>query len=478
MNRRFLPFLILALASNKSPAETLSPKDVYKKYKPAVVKVEILQQGILISLGAGFFISPNGHLITNSHVLNSAFSSGFDAEFVLSDSTRVKGFTIAGCSDERGIDLCLIKLPIDSPTFLRPGTTTPEIGTEVLTIGHPRGYDFSISNGLVSGIRTDVVRVGDKDREGSIGQIQISAPISFGNSGGPVLDIAGNLIGVSTWIRVDTGSQNLNFAVSAKEISNYIASHKEFLTIKAYSEKNRTRLNAIGQKIHESYFRKAYAAIDAGLPIGSDLFAPFAVEDGGYRVEVMLMKEFLPPQAGGKYGKCRNIAKQSEIGLSCWGPSYFDFGEVILTLVRSKPGGLAAWTAKPLIPAPLSLTTSLMTGGQWEKHAAKLSSKQKKFLFSVPGKWKCKDRKEKGNSSLDGALECSVFIYNDPMPNASSTLTLIQEKGASHIIAIRGLGFDPDLTLPFFDTAMIAKFSARRMPASVQKTATEAPAKR
>lgn len=93
------------------------------------------------------------------------------------------------------------------------------LGETVEAIGHPKGYEFTITRGVISAMR--------KQRSATIGSdvlvefVQTDTPISPGNSGGPLL-LRDAVIGVNDWIRVDKGSQNLNFSVSYNEIRTYL----------------------------------------------------------------------------------------------------------------------------------------------------------------------------------------------------------------------------------------------------------------
>ena len=85
----------------------------------------------------------------------------------------------------------------------------PGIGSAVAVIGSPRGFEFSIAEGIVSGMRNNEMRNGSRE-------IQYTAPSSPGNSGGPVVNEQGEVIGVCSWGLRD--AQNMNFAISIGEV--------------------------------------------------------------------------------------------------------------------------------------------------------------------------------------------------------------------------------------------------------------------
>ncbi len=190
-------------------AKSYSAKELYKSYKNAVVRINVYQQGLLVSHGTGFFIDNKGTLITNDHVArHGVFTVGASLEFVLSDGKKLTKYSTAGCRDSRGIDICLLKiLDYRSKTWLDidiKHKATP--GEKVYVIGHPKGYDWSISDGIFSGYRS--INSGSvlvSTSKQAIEQVQVSAPISSGNSGGPIISESGKLVGMTTWIRTDSG---------------------------------------------------------------------------------------------------------------------------------------------------------------------------------------------------------------------------------------------------------------------------------
>ncbi|TQF08402.1 trypsin-like serine protease, partial [Myxococcus llanfairpwllgwyngyllgogerychwyrndrobwllllantysiliogogogochensis] len=115
-------------------------------------------------------------------------------------------------------DLALVKAQqAGKPLAIHTGPL--KLGETVEAIGHPKGYEFTITRGVISAMR--------RQRSAAIGSdnlvefVQTDTPISEGNSGGPLL-LKDAVIGVNDWIRVDKGSQNLNFSVSYNEIRSYL----------------------------------------------------------------------------------------------------------------------------------------------------------------------------------------------------------------------------------------------------------------
>jgi len=132
---------------------------------------------------------------------------------VFADGQRVE---VTGCIDHDGVrDLALLKLEKRMPR--RQAVLCRElqsVAARAYVIGTPKGYDFSISDGLISQLRSV---------NGSL-QYQVSCPISPGNSGGPILNQRGEVIGIAAWTKAD--AQNVNFAIPTQEFSRLKVSQR------------------------------------------------------------------------------------------------------------------------------------------------------------------------------------------------------------------------------------------------------------
>ena len=170
-----------------------------KQVLPAVVTIAgYNDQGKLTSYGSGFFINAQGQLITNHHVIRSMAH----AKVKTHDGKTYPMSTILAVDQQADLALCQVDMPGGSPHFLTVTREVPEVGERVVVIGSPQLLEQTVSEGIVSAIRTDTHK----------GQaIQMTAPISPGSSGGPVINLKGEVVGVSTFFR--EGGQNLNFAI-------------------------------------------------------------------------------------------------------------------------------------------------------------------------------------------------------------------------------------------------------------------------
>lgn len=178
--------------------------DIIKKIEPSIIVVLTYDQdGKLLGQGSGFFINERGEAITSRHVLEGSVR----AEVKTIDG-KIYPITKIIAEDQ---DSDIIKIgaiiPEDLINFLKISPSLPEVGERVVVIGSPLGLEQTVSDGIVSAIRRIPIF-------GRI--IQISAPISPGSSGSPVINLKGEVIGVATFQMVE--GQNLNFAIPSKRI--------------------------------------------------------------------------------------------------------------------------------------------------------------------------------------------------------------------------------------------------------------------
>jgi len=213
----FLFFGVTVLLFALSPAsgqENLP--SLIRKIDPSVVAILTYgKEGKVIGQGSGFFISKEGDVITSYHVLRGA--SG--AEIKTSEGKIYKVNKVL--AEDRVGDL--IRLSVDIPEeAVRPiviSHSLPEVGEKVFIIGTPFGLEKTVSDGIVSALREipDLGKI-----------VQITAPISPGSSGSPVLNMNGEVIGVATFFII--AGQNLNFAIPGSRIAKLISGQEQALS--------------------------------------------------------------------------------------------------------------------------------------------------------------------------------------------------------------------------------------------------------
>ena len=184
---------------------------VIKRISPAVVAIET-QRGNRRGLGTGFFLNAAGHIVTNYHVLAGSEA----ARIKLRNGQRYPVKKILAVDKTADLILLEADLPPGPKPFLQLAPRTPEVGEKVYAIGHPMGFEDTVSEGIVSAIR----------RIPPLGEvIQITTPISPGSSGGPIFTGQGQVVGVAR-ATYKTG-QNLNFAVPAVKVLQLKATKPE-----------------------------------------------------------------------------------------------------------------------------------------------------------------------------------------------------------------------------------------------------------
>jgi serine protease Do len=154
-------------------------------------------------VGSGFVIDPTGLVVTNYHVVEDAF----EITVSFSDGSRLPGKMM---SASRLADLALVKVDADHPLLAAHWGNSDQLGVgdQVFAAGNPFGIGLSVSAGIVSGLNRDIQNSPYDDL------IQTDATINHGNSGGPLFDMLGNVIGVnSTILSPTTGSAGIGFAI-------------------------------------------------------------------------------------------------------------------------------------------------------------------------------------------------------------------------------------------------------------------------
>ncbi len=171
------------------------------------------------SLGSGFVIDPSGLIVTNNHVIENA------DEIIINfaDGQKLTVTEVVGKDDKT--DLALLRVEPDQPLQAVPfgDSTKMEVGDWVMAIGNPFGLGGSVSLGIVSAVKRDI-NAGPYDAF-----IQTDAAINRGNSGGPLFNMDGEVIGVNTAIISPTGgSIGIGFALPSNTAQRVIAQLREF----------------------------------------------------------------------------------------------------------------------------------------------------------------------------------------------------------------------------------------------------------
>lgn len=186
-------------------AYSRSVMSVVEAAAPAVVSLEIKAKRGQGGAGSGFVVTPDGYVMTNSHVVTGA------------TEVRVRtsaGDTLLGqvAGNDPATDLALVRINESQPKYLRvDGSLAPKVGQLAVAIGNPLGFESTVSTGVVSALGRSLRGKANRLIDGVI---QHSAPLNPGNSGGPLLDSRGRVLGVNT--AIIARSQGLGFAIAVE----------------------------------------------------------------------------------------------------------------------------------------------------------------------------------------------------------------------------------------------------------------------
>ena len=204
-----------ATAALRKLAYMPSASDVFRIAADRVVLIEA-QTADGTSTGSGFVISVDGRIITNRHVVDGAASvSALRVRF-----RDGRSFGVSGVRHHPVHDIALLQIANPPPAlaYLHFADALPQIGDELVIIGHPAGLGWSLSEGRVSQIRDD------PGGERAV-WIQTDGAMNPGNSGGPMLDRYGQVVGVATQGLTRMGRQNLtglNFGIRALVVQRFL----------------------------------------------------------------------------------------------------------------------------------------------------------------------------------------------------------------------------------------------------------------
>jgi S1-C subfamily serine protease len=159
-----------------------------------------------ISQGTGFIITEDGYAITNAHVLSEARQL-----YVIDYNQKTIPAELIGY--DLNLDIALLKLPDNNYYELDLETKTPQVGSKVIAIGNPLGLQFSVSEGIVSAVN----RPGPNNIEA---YIQTDAALNPGNSGGPLINKEGYVVGINNF-KLGSG-ESLGFALESGYIEDSV----------------------------------------------------------------------------------------------------------------------------------------------------------------------------------------------------------------------------------------------------------------
>ena len=222
-------------AAAVAATSTLSINEIYRRSAPGVVQITSTSSsksgsnpffGTPFSnpsnqaLGSGFVLDKAGHIVTNFHVVQGATK----IEVSFSDQTSHSA-TIVGSDPSTDIAVLKVNAPVRALTPLPLGNSDlAQVGDEVVAIGNPFGLDRTATAGIISAIQRRITAPNGFSIDHAL---QTDAPINHGNSGGPLLDVHGDVVGVNAQIETGgnatEGNVGIGFAVPSNTVKNVVA---------------------------------------------------------------------------------------------------------------------------------------------------------------------------------------------------------------------------------------------------------------
>jgi S1-C subfamily serine protease len=319
------------------PAQGLSVNQIYRKDAPGVVVVTATtttttsnpfdpfgapQKQQAQALGSGFVIDKSGHILTNAHVVLNAskVQVAFGGATAKTYNARVLGV-------DRSTDVAVLKVdaPAQALTPLTLGNSSDvQVGDPVVAIGNPLGETRTATTGIVS-----VVNRSLDSLQGNVqirGAIQTDAAINHGNSGGPLIDDRGDVIGITSQILSDdpnnpqSGSIGIGFAVpinTVKSVADQIIAH---------GKAQHTYLGILGTELTPSLAQALNLGVDHGVLIGQ-------VQSGSPAAKAGLRAGKTQATIGGQ-----TVALGGDIITSVDGKQIHTFDDLSGAISAKKPG--------------------------------------------------------------------------------------------------------------------------------------------
>lgn len=224
ISNTFRLLLFSLLLATGAFAQDLLP-ELVKRIKPSSVAIETFDaRGNALSRGSGFFVAPD-RIVTNRHVIEK--SSRVEVHLMDGKKFVVKG--VLAVDGEGDLAMLQVDVPKAQAIPLPIVRSVPQEGESIVVVGNPFGLEGSVSNGIVSAVR-------EISGYGKI--IQITAPISPGSSGSPVVNMFGQVIGIASLQAAE--GQSLNFAIPSERILQLKVSELQtFSSLTAETQKSK-----------------------------------------------------------------------------------------------------------------------------------------------------------------------------------------------------------------------------------------------
>ncbi len=230
-------------------------------------------------LGSGVVISPDGYIVTNNHVIDGA-----DRLEVTLNDNRSFNATVVG--SDPNTDLALVKIDVDGLSVIPMGDSDRlKVGEWVLAVGNPFGFTSTVTTGIVSAKARSISGVTHSRNMGIESYIQTDAAVNPGNSGGALVNLNGELVGINTAIYSNTGSYSgYSFAIPTSIVKKVVSDIRQFgsvqravlgigindLTAKLAKEKD---ITAVNEGVYVASVADRSSAREAGIEVGDVITA-------------------------------------------------------------------------------------------------------------------------------------------------------------------------------------------------------------
>ncbi len=213
---------MLRLKWNLVPTEGGDASDFFHRFFGPDFKFDMPKRSPERGAGSGVIISENGYILTNNHVVSGAKKNGIKVQ--LSDTREFKAKLIG---TDKYTDLAVIKIDANNLSSAALGNSDEvEVGHIVFAIGAPLGLKSTMTEGIVSALGRQIGIINDESGYGIENFIQTDAAVNPGNSGGPLVDIQGQVIGINSAIATTNARyQGYSFAIPinlAKKVASDI----------------------------------------------------------------------------------------------------------------------------------------------------------------------------------------------------------------------------------------------------------------
>ena len=369
------------------------PSQIYEMIVSSTVRIEGCDKnGNMHNLGSGFFISDKGEIVTNYHVIAGAYQLkvklyGGEQYWAV----QVKGYDIKN-------DIAVIKIDLEGNSYLKLSTDSVKTGDPVYALGSPLGVDDIFTDGVVSNPSKLI---------NGVYYIAFSAPISTGNSGGPLVNSRGEVVGINSQTAID--SQNLNFALPASVAAE---------------------LDKSGEKtVHEVYLETLGISGINTLTYYVVLNYDKVTSDGKYIVSKTLVEE-----SQGTYGRILRITYDKE-------------AKALSVSVNWVEGGKDLYTIEILLDSIGESYEIRMFDHVWSQYTAEGTISTKEQAINV-------------NGTVDSSVYFKIFKFDYiNYPESGGTLTksaVRQLFGMAYIYTLNGMNelfaeTETELTLEHFN---------------------------